>query len=122
MINSKFYLYRRGNGNEGNFERALVEVTTDNAYNALKALVCNDYIEGSDTRKYIEANLEIDGEETYTIYAHISEGPQGQTEFGSAWLTAELTYLQGKDLEYYQNRRNSQKLEDLLDEQARSML
>lgn len=47
------YLYRRGNGNEGNFARLVVEITdNENPYSALKALVANDYIAGTRTRRH----------------------------------------------------------------------
>lgn len=97
------YLYRRGNGNEGNFIRALVTLSeTDNAYVALKALLLNDYIVGR-VRRYIQADVVIDGEADYLIYATVYEGPKGETAFGAAWLTAELQLLNEKDSAYYRD-------------------
>lgn len=86
-----FFLYRRGNGNEGNFPRALVEISADDcAFSVLRALVVNDYIPGSGTRRHILRELQTEGETEYGISATVYEGPKGETDFGAAWLTAEL--------------------------------
>lgn len=98
------YLYRRGNGNEGNFARSVVEITEgENPFAALRALVLNDYIAGTKTRRHIAANVEIDGEAEYGIHATVYEGPAGETDFGAAWLTAELEPISPADFEdcYY---------------------
>jgi hypothetical protein len=93
------YLYRRGDGNEGNFKRFLVELkTTDCPYAALRALLANDYIAGRNTRRHIIANTEIDGEAEFGLHATVYEGPKGESAFDAAWLTAELQPVE--DAEY----------------------
>jgi hypothetical protein len=88
---SQVYLYRRGDGNEGNFPRNWVRLAEGQCpYAALVALVANDYRAGCYTRRFIMANLETDGEPDYGIGATVHEGPQGEQAFGAAWLTAEL--------------------------------
>lgn len=85
------YMYRRGNGNEGNYARRLVELSeTDCPYRALRALVVNDFIPRSRTRRHIIRELWTDGEPDYGIHATVYEGPNGEQSFGAAWLTAEL--------------------------------
>ncbi|RWE37432.1 hypothetical protein [Mesorhizobium sp.] len=96
------YLYRRGNGNEGNFPRAVVELREkDNPYAALAALVENDFIAGRKVRFYVRRNVEIDGEAEFGIHATVYEGPEGETEFGAAWITAELQPLDEKDAAHW---------------------
>lgn len=92
------YLYRRGNGNEGNFARMVVEIAdNENPYAALRALVANDYIARTRTRRHIVANIEVDGEAEHGIHAAVYEGPDGETDFGAAWLTAELQPISADD-------------------------
>jgi hypothetical protein len=70
------YLFRMGDGNEGNFPRFVVELGKRDCpycpYSALRALVANEYIAGR------------------SVHAGVYEGPHGETAFGAAWLTAEL--------------------------------
>ncbi len=97
------YLYRRGNGNEGNFIRSIVTLADGECpFAALRALIVNDYIPGKSRRRWIASNLEIDGDEINT-HAVIYEGPHGETDFGAAWLTAELQQLDEKDAAYYRD-------------------
>lgn len=116
----KTYLYRRGNGNEGNFIRALVMLKpTDCPYTALRALVVNDYIPGSATRRHIIRNIQIDGEAEYGIAATVHEAKNGSDEFGAAWLTAELEPLSDSDVAHYEGQRmKAESLRDLLDRSA----
>ena len=98
------YLYRRGDGNEGNFIRAIVELKDDQSpYAALRALVVNDYIPGRSVRRHIIKNVEIDGEADFGLDATVYEGPKGETAFGAAYLTAALEPLNEKDLARYVN-------------------
>jgi hypothetical protein len=84
------YQYRRGDGNEGNFTCHLVRLSdTDNPFAALRALVLNEWTL-CDTRTYIAAEIQTDGDAEYGVHAWVYEGPQGETAFGAAWLTAEL--------------------------------
>lgn len=99
-----YFLYRRGNGNEGNSIRAMYEIPeTIDLYKALRALVLNDYISGSYTRRYISANIEIDGEPEFGIMATVFEGPHRMTQFGAAWLTADLQLLTADEVAYYKD-------------------
>lgn len=105
------FLYRRGNGNEGNYPRMIIELgAKDNAYDALRVLVENDYIAGKKTRRHIRHNIQIDGEPEFSVQATVYEGPEGETEFGAAWITAELQPLKAEDLEYYRDNGTSESL------------
>ena len=102
------FLYRRGNGNEGNFPRFLVDLKDgDSPYAALKALVANDYIAGKRARRHIVRNVEIDGEPEFSIHATVYDGPDGETEFGAAYLTAELQPVTAEDLAHYEDNGTS---------------
>lgn len=118
---SKHYLYSRGDGNEGNFVRAIIELKDEQSpWAALPALVANDYIAGKRVRKHIIRNIQTDGEADYGIYATVYEGPDGEDAFGAAWLTAELQPLMPEDVDYYTGRpgMQSQTLRDALDPAA----
>ena len=98
----RYYEYRLGNGNDGCYPRAIIELEdNENPYAAIKAFVVNRYIVGSKTRKYISKNIEIDGEKEYTIYATVYEGPKGETEIGAAWLCAEMRHIPEDDMDDY---------------------
>lgn len=112
-----YYLYRVGNGNEGNYTKAVVELTDECPYAALAALVSDRYIPGSQTRKYVERNIEVYGDPDHLL-AEIYEGPQGQTDFGASWLTAELHLLTEKDVIYYTRTVDSFPLKEALDDRA----
>ena len=82
----KTYLYRRGDGNDGNYPRFRVKLAeTDCPDKALIALVASDYIPGSRTRKHILRNLQAEDGQAWAY-----EGPKGEQVFGQSWLTAEL--------------------------------
>ena len=91
------YLYRRGNGNEGNYPRFIVKLgEKDDPYAALAALVVNDYIARGRVRKHIAENIEIDGEPEHGLLATVLAGPDAEMEFEHAWLTAELEPVTGE--------------------------
>lgn len=122
-MTTKYFQLRVGNGNEGNFpayhiwKKVFVEIKEgDDPFAALKALVCNQYIVGTKTRKYISKNMEIDGESDHTIYGIIHEGPNGETDMGSAWLTCEfINCTEDKDeIDYFT-------LEEILDRGAKQI-
>lgn len=124
----KTYLFRIGNGNDGNFPRVLVNIASDeDAYTAIKALVANEYIIGSKTRKHILDNIEVHGDDDFTIYADVLEGPNGETHFGNAWLTASLERIENQeDIDFYINRGYGTKdapteLRDYIDHEALKM-
>jgi hypothetical protein len=96
----RVFLYRRGDGNDGNFPRSVVELSEgDSSFAALQALVVNDYVSGGSRRRWIAANLEIDGEPD-NPQACISYGPRGACAINEgAWLTAELQQLESQDYE-----------------------
>lgn len=98
------YLYRRGNGNEGNYARAVVELTADQSpYAALRAFVVNDYIPGRRVRRHIVRTIEVDGDVDFGLHAAVYEGPDGETDFGAAYLTAEFQPISADDADaiYY---------------------
>lgn len=97
-----FYLYRKGDGNNGNFPVYLLEILDgEDLGAALRALVVNGYISGHSRRRYIRERLELGGEENHAT-AEILEGPRGVTaDNGAAWLTAELEPLTLADAEFY---------------------
>jgi hypothetical protein len=86
----KTYLFRVGDGNEGNFPRHTVNLTsTDCPFAALRALVLNMYQECS-FRQYVADTITTDGEPEFGVLATVYEGPNGEQSFGAAWITAEL--------------------------------
>jgi len=96
-----YYLYRRGNGNEGNYKRFVVFIADSECpWSALKALVINDYIAGSATRRHIIKNISCDGEREYGLSADVYADRDGDTEFGACWLTAALEPLDESDAYY----------------------
>ncbi len=97
------FLYRRGNGNDGDFPRTLVKLNNkDNAYVAIRALVANEFIAGSATRRFILENIIVTGEVEYAVHAMVDEGPNGENAFGASWLTASLEPVTNQsDLDYY---------------------
>lgn len=117
----KTYLYRRGNGNDGNYPRALVTLAPDQCpHSALCALVANDYIPGRRVRLHIMRTIQTSGEREYGILADVMEGPDGETEFGAAYITAELQPLSAADVAHYQGQRLAEyaRLRDALDRAA----
>lgn len=84
------YLFRLGDGNEGNFPCLTINLADDDCpFAALRALVINTYRAGP-VRDHIAANIQTDGEPEYGVRATVYEGPDGETAFGAAWITAEL--------------------------------
>lgn len=100
------FLYRRGDGNEGNFPRYMLAIDCDqeSAYDALRAMVANDYIAGKRVRRHIMANIEVDGDTECGLSAMVYEGPEGEQAFGAAWLTAALEPLSAEDVAFYADR------------------
>ena len=106
------WLYRLGDGNEGNYPRFNVILEHGQSpYAAIAALVANRYIAGSRTRRYIVKNTDVDGEAEYGILATVYEGPKGEQAFGAAWITAELCPESRDNLREY-------RLADMLDRSA----
>lgn len=115
------YMFRRGDGNEGNFPRFMVDLSTsDNPYDAIRALLASEYIAGKSVRRWIIAHTEVDGEADYGISATVHEGPKGEQAFGAAWVTAELQPMKPEEVDY-EAREWSRKvytLRDILDAPA----
>lgn len=85
------YLYRQGDGNEGNYARFYVTLAdNDSPWAAIRALMVNHYIPNTKTRSHVMRASIADGEEDYGILGTVCEGPKGEQAFGAAWLTAEL--------------------------------
>jgi len=115
------YLYRQGDGNEGNYPRGIILLSdTQCPCAALVALVANRYIPGCATRRHILRTVETEGEPEFGVSATVYEGPKGEQAFDAAWLTAELEPLSDADLAYYADRQGmrTQTLRDALDETA----
>lgn len=118
------FLYRRGDGNEGNFARRVVEIPDDVCLaSALHALVVNDYTSGHSRRRWISKHLvtDTDGRE-YGARAEIYQGPRGEMAYECCWLTAELEPVEPKDgmAGYY--RQDPIDLHKALDKGARALL
>ena len=108
MTNMRYYLFRRGDGNDGNFPRFIVRLSDDqSAYAALPALLANEYIPRGRVRRHIIGNTVIDGEPDYGLHAMVFEGPDGEEAFGAAWLTAALEPLTQEDCAFWQDRATS---------------
>lgn len=112
----KVYLYRSGNGNDGNYPKLLVEIEGREGA-ALSALLANEYRPGP-VRDWIVSNVIVDGCDQDS--AVVFEGPNGETDMGAAWKTAELQEVTTEDREYYENERSMgvMLLRDILDPQA----
>lgn len=109
----KTYLYRSGDGNEGNFPRHPITLTdTDCPFAAIKALLVNEYQIGSPARAHIEAEVQADGEAEFGVSAWVHEGPEGESAFGAAWRTAQLEPADPDD--------SASMLADVLDPEARA--
>lgn len=111
------YLFRKGDGNEGNYPLYVVELTPEQCpYAALRALVSNEYKAGL-FREHIDETIVIDGEAEYGISAMVFEGPNEETAFGAAWLMAELQPID----ETCAKRYERYDLFEVLDDQAKAL-
>lgn len=111
------FLYRKGDGNDGNFPRYVVEIPdTICLASALHALVVNDYISGHHRRRWISKHLETyTDDREYGARAEIYQGPRGIMAYDSCWLTAELQPIVPKDCQVME-------LSAALDKGARALL
>jgi hypothetical protein len=116
----KRFLFRKGDGNEGNFPRFIVSLTPDQSpFHALAALLANEYIARTKTRRHILSRVETDGDAEYGVNAVVYEGPKGERAFDAAWLTASLEPLDESDLVFYKDRATSEyTLRQVLDNAA----
>lgn len=116
-----YYLFRCGDGNEGDFPLFIVWLKGDESpYAALPALLANRYIAGTKTRRHIIGNTGIDGDPEYGLHATVLEGPNGETAFGAAWLTAQLEPIAEDSLAYQRDQwgRSVYCLREVLDNAA----
>lgn len=85
------FLYRSGDGNDGNFSRCMIRLNDDQSpFAAVAALLANEWHKGSRYRRFVMANTETEGEPEYGVSATVYEGPDGEQAFGAAWKTAEF--------------------------------
>jgi len=116
----KHYLYRLGDGNDGNYPRAVIELSDDQCpYAALRAIVIDRYVPNSRIRRHIIKHIDVDGEPEFGIYATVYEGPDGEQAFGAAWITAEFEPIKPDDLEHCQSRYDILTIPECLDRGAR---
>lgn len=110
------YLYRRGNGNEGDYPRFIVVLNDDDCpYAALAALVENDYIVRHKARRHVQTCIATDGDPEHGISAVVYDPPEGGA-YDHAWLTAQLEPLRDGDLQHYRDQGMSEyRLREILD-------
>lgn len=117
----KHYLFRCGDGNDGNFPRFIVAFrATDDIFAGLIALVANRYITGSRTRRHLLRNLETDGCAEFGAQAWCLEGPEGEQAFGAAWVSAELEPLTADALDHYRGQCEEHAFHQYADHAARA--
>jgi hypothetical protein len=83
----RWYGVSYGNGNDGvsqSYPSFLVQ--TDMPWTLARAAMISQWKD----KVWASENVDIDGDEDYTIYATIYEGPDGETEFGAAYMIAEI--------------------------------
>lgn len=112
------YLYRRGNGNEGDYPRFVVELQPrDDAFAALRALVASDFIARHRARRHITQCIEVDGDPEHGVSAVVFDHPDIVCDIRDyAWLTAQLEPLRDGDVQYYRDNGTSiYRLREVLD-------
>lgn len=108
---AKFFLFRRGDGNEGNFPRYILRLEPGQCpYDALRACLASEYQTRGPrmVRRYIMKNVEVEGEAEFGLSATVYEGPDGEKAFDAAWLTAELQPLSDADVTFYKECATSE--------------
>jgi len=93
------FLLRMGNGNDGNWPSARIEMGKDDCpYSFMECVIPNGFIPSHRARSYAWQNVYTDGEADHGLYATLSENYNGATEMGAAYKTAELRPLaEGED-------------------------
>lgn len=85
-----WYGVSSGNGNDGVSQMYPdYYVRTADPYRLAELAMLDTFKRGKGMR-WAKRNVEVDGERDYTITATIYEGPDGETEFGAAWLIVEV--------------------------------
>ena len=86
----RWYGVSSGNGNDGvSHTFPDYYVRTSDPWR-LAELACVTSFKAGKSREWAKENVEVDGEPDYTLSATIYEGPDGETEFGAAWLIYEV--------------------------------
>ncbi len=86
----QWYAVSFGNGNDGvshSYPDAMV--FTNEPYVLARLALCGRWI-GPARQMWANEHVEVDGEKEHTISAVLSEGPEGQTEFGAAYFICEV--------------------------------
>lgn len=95
------YVLRIGNGNDGNYPHAVIDMgENDCPYAFMECVIPNQYTAGRRERFYAYKNVIVDGEAEYTIYATLHDDYRGYTEFGAAIMTASLEEDPENEFEY----------------------
>lgn len=86
---TKVYAVSYGNGNDG-VSHVFPDFycRTDKPYELARLAIITSVIDPF--HSWADSEAMIDGEADYTISATLLEGPDGETEFGAAWLIAEV--------------------------------
>lgn len=91
-----------GNGNDGVSQMYPdYYVRTAEPYR-LAELAMVDKFEAGESMAWAREAVEVDGGRDYTIGATIYEGPDGETEFGAAWMIVEVFPADPDSLETWQ--------------------
>ena len=86
------YLLRIGNGNDGNYPHARIEIgKNDCPYAFMDVVIANLFVPGHKARSHAYQNVDVDGEAEFTIYATLHESFRGEQNMGAAYRTAELS-------------------------------
>jgi hypothetical protein len=97
-----WYGVSSGNGNDGVSQLYPdYYVRTADPYRLAELAMVDTFRDGPDMVWAREA-VDVDGERDYTISATIYEGPDGETEFGAAWLIVEVFPADPDDLAAWQ--------------------
>lgn len=91
-----------GNGNDGvSHHYPDYYVRTADPYR-LAELAMVDRFKAGEGMVWARGAVDVDGERDYTISATIYEGPEGETEFGAAWLIIEVFPVDLDDVKTWQ--------------------
>jgi hypothetical protein len=110
----RWYGVSFGNGNDGVSQSwPSFAVCTNEPYVLARLCLLGQF--SYQRKPWANENMEVDGEADYTISATLSEGPNGETEFGAAWMICEVFPMEDDD----QEQRRSFLKYDSIEEAAR---
>lgn len=100
---TRTYLYRSGNGNDGDFAHHIIALDqSESPFAAIKALLANEYQTRTATRRHVMRHAESDGDSEYGVHVVVYEDREGVGSYnGGAWRTGTLEPLTDHDAEYY---------------------